>query len=191
MSKNRMLALFSVLVPLFFLMSSPASAAEPVTKKPGVGDHVPSYASTKCGGIEDGVAVGKTVCYTCRAGSEPIFYVFTREPGDATVKLVKEIEAMVVARKERKVAAVINFLGDPKDEKARQHIADFGAKHSLRNVSLTMTADGPKFVLSDDDEATVILFEDGIIRLRTSAKRGKLDEKAIESIVRESKAVLK
>ncbi len=54
-----------------------------------------------------------------------------------------------------------------------------------------MMADGPKLVLSDDDEATVILFEDGIIRLRTSAKRGKLDEKAIESIVRESKAVLK
>lgn len=191
MSKKRMLVLFTLMAAVFLLTFSSAIADDSVTKKPGVGDHVPSYASTKCGGIEDRVPVGKTVCYTCRAGSEPIFYVFTREPSDSLVKLVREIETMIVARKEKKAAAVINFLGDPNDEKARQQIAEFGTKHSLQNVSLTITADGPKFVLSDDDEATVILFEDGIIRLRTSARRGKLDDKAIESIVRESEAILK
>lgn len=175
----------------FLLVTLVATAAEPETKKPVVGDHVPSYASTKCGGIQDGVPVGKTVCYTCRAGDEPIFYVFTREPNDSLVKLVKQIEAMVVARKDRKAAGVINFLGDPKDEKQRQRIADFGAKHSLQNLSLTITADGPKFVLSDDHEATVILFENGVIRLRTAVERGKFDDKAIEAIVRESTTILK
>ena len=175
----------------FLFFASVATSAEPVTKKPVVGDHVPSYASTKCGGIQDGVAVGKTVCYTCRAGDEPIFYVFTREPNDSLVKLVKQIEAMVVARKERKAAGVINFLGDPKDEKLRQRIADFGTRHSLQNVSLTITADGPKFVLSDDHEATVILFENGIIRLRTAVERGKFDDEATAAIVRESTAILK
>jgi hypothetical protein len=174
-------------IPLFLLAATYVTAAEP-TQRPDVGDYVPSYASTKCGGIDDGVPAGKTLCYTCRAGQEPIFYIFAKQPSDSLVKLVKQIETLVAARKKEKAAAVVNFLGDPKNEQARKEVADFGVKHDLRNVSLTITSDGSKF--DDGDEATVILFENGIIRLRNSVRRGTLDQKAIDSIIRRSKALL-
>lgn len=176
-------------IPLFLVATTCLMAAEPA-QRPDVGDYVPSYASTKCGGIDDGVAVGKTVCYTCRAGREPIFYIFAKQPSDSLVKLLKQIETLVAARKKEKVAAVVNFLGDPKNEQARKDVADFGVKHDLRNVSLTITGDGSKFDLDDGNEATVILFEDGIIRLRNSTRLGALDEKMIDSIIRRSKALL-
>ena len=183
LSKSRMM------IPMLLLAATYSVAAEP-PQSSEVGDYVPSYASTKCGGIDDGVPAGKTLCYTCRAGEEPIFYIFAKQPSDSVVKLVKQIELIVVARKKEKTAAVVNFLGDPKNEQARKDVANFGTKHDLRNVSLTITSDGSKFSLDEGDEVTVILFENGIIRLRNSAKYGSLDQKAIDSIVRRSKALL-
>jgi hypothetical protein len=178
-----------MMIPLCLLATTYVTAAE-APQRPDVGDYVPSYASTKCGGIDDGVPAGKTLCYTCRAGREPIFYILVRQPSDSLVKLVKQIEKLVVARKEENAAAVVNFLGDPANEQARQDIADFGAKYDLRNVSLTITGDGSKFDLDAEDEVTVILFENGIIRLRNSARLGAFEEKTINSIVRRSKALL-
>jgi hypothetical protein len=154
-----------------------------------VGDYVPSYASTKCGGVKDSVAVGKTVCYTCRAGQEPIFYVFAAKRSDALAKLVREIESLVAAHREQKAAAVINFLGDPKNESARTEVAQFGQQHGLHNVSLTITGDSSKFDLDPADEATVILFERNF-RLRNSVKAGQLNEKAIQLISRRAKGLL-
>ncbi len=177
---------------LAILLLAAAAVAEDATGKTAkVGDFVPSYASTKCGGVDDGVPAGKTVCYTCRAGSEPIFYVFTRQQDDAVVQLLKEIDALVVAGKARKTAAVVNFLGDPADEAARQKVAEFGNRHALQHVALTITADGSKFGLNELDHATVILFEDGIIRMRTAAASGTLNDVSIGKIVQQARAVLK
>lgn len=38
-------------------------AAEATSGIP-VGERVGTYSSTKCGGIDDGIAVGKSLCYT-------------------------------------------------------------------------------------------------------------------------------
>lgn len=159
--------------------------------RPDVGDDIPSYASTKCGGIDDGVMVGKTLCYTCRAGDEPIFYVFATQPSDSLARLVKQIETIVSDHKEKRTAGVVNFLGDPRNVSTRQDVAAFGKQHVFNQVSLTVTGDGSKFGLDDADEVTVILFEKGIIRLRNAVKPGQLDDKTIASIVRRSKSLLK
>lgn len=155
-----------------------------------VGDYIPSYASTKCGGIDDGVAVGKTTCYTCRSGNEPIFYIFAAKRSEPLVKLVKEIEKLVAAKQKLNAKAVVNFIGDPADEKTRREVAECGKQHDLKRVALTVTADGEKFDLDDGDEVTVILFEKAVIRLRNSAKAGHFDDEAIHSIVRRSKSLL-
>lgn len=190
MTRRQMQIITSSLLSVLLLPCS-LTAEESKSKTLQVGDFIPSYASTKCGGVDDGVPAGKTVCYTCRAGSEPIFYVFTRKQDDSVVRLLKQIDALVVAGKDRKTAAVVSFLGDPDDEAARQQVADFGAKHALTNVALTVTADGSKFGLNELDHATVILFEDGIIRMRTAAASGTLNEASIGKIVQQAKAVLK
>jgi hypothetical protein len=155
-----------------------------------VGDYIPSYASTKCGGVDDGVAVGKTTCYTCRSGPEPVFYVFASRRSPLLAKLTKEIDALVLAKQKKNATGVVNFLGDPEDETLRKEVVQFGDKNKLKSVALTITADGSKFELDDKDEVTVILFEKGVIRLRNSAKAGRFNNDVVESIVRRSKALL-
>lgn len=183
--KSRLLIVTAVVV-LAGCCSGVAIADQP----PGVGDFVPSYASTKCGGIVDKVPVGKTVCYTCRAGDEPIFYVFSKKRVDSVAGLVRRIDALVAMKKEKNAAAVINFLGNPEDEKTRRDVADFGVQHGLQNVSLTLTKEGSKFGAGDGDEVIVILFEKGIIRMCSAIRPELLDEKATEAIIRDSRALL-
>jgi hypothetical protein len=183
-------AIASIISSAVLAAAVTVNAAE-IAGPPDVGDFVPSYASTKCGGIDDGVAVGKTTCYTCRAGNEPIFYIFARQRNDAVVKLVKQIESIVAENREKQAAAVVNFLGDPKNDAIRNEVADFGQRHGFEQVALTVTTDEERFGLAPNDEVTVILFEKGIIRLRNSVASGALDNKTIESISRRSKALLK
>ena len=45
------------------LMSAGLQAAEVESGVP-VGGRIGTYSTTKCGGIVDGVAVGKSLCYT-------------------------------------------------------------------------------------------------------------------------------
>jgi hypothetical protein len=42
----------------------PAANAEEFSSGIPVGGRIGAYTSTKCGGIEDGVDVGKSLCYT-------------------------------------------------------------------------------------------------------------------------------
>lgn len=163
-----------------------------LNEKVDVGDFAPSYASTKCGGVIDGVANGKTTCYTCRSGAEPVFYVFVKSHSQPVFGLLKEINKLVEAKQKQKqkVTGVVNFLGDPKDEKVQAEIRDLGVKLGLMNVALTLTADGSKFDLEPAADVTVIMFENGIIRLRSSAKSEQLDEKTIQLLARRAKALI-
>lgn len=163
-------------------------AAEPA-KKPAVGDHVPSYASVKCGGVDDGVAVGKTTCYTCRSGPAPVFFIFAQSPDASLIPLLQELDKLVAAHQEQKVTGVVNFLGSHEDDSARKEVAAFGATHGLKHVALTITDAGDKFGL-DAGNVTVILFENGIITMRDATPTTKLDDKAVAAVVETSKKLL-
>ena len=41
-----------------------SGCADELTSGVEVGDRIGSYKSTKCGGVDDGVEVGKSLCYT-------------------------------------------------------------------------------------------------------------------------------
>jgi hypothetical protein len=161
--------------------------------KVDVGDYAPSYASTKCGGADDGVAEGKTVCYTCRAGNAPVFYLFIRDqqPSQGVLRLMKEINSLVGSKKKDKVTGVINFLGDPKNETTRKNLKKLAEQHQLTQVAVTVTGDGDKFDLNGKDEVTLIMYEEGIIRLRVSAQPAELDKEGTEIVLRRSKALIK
>lgn len=160
--------------------------------KVNVGDYAPSYASTKCGGIDDGVAVGKTTCYTCRAGNAPVFYLFIKDqhPSEGILSLMKDINSLVGSKKKDKVTGVINFLGDPKDETTRKNLKKLAEQHQLTQVAVTVTGDGDKFNLAERDEVTLIMYEEGIIRLRLSAQSADLDKEGREIVLRRSKALI-
>lgn len=96
--------------------------------------------------------------------------------------LVKELDALVAAEEERKLAAVVNFIGEANDE-AKEKIKRFGDKHSLKKVSLAATTEADKFKISDDAEVTVMLYRGKKVKFNYALSKGGLDEKAIATIV--------
>ena len=51
-------------VAAFVVVTIACSRAEEVRSGIGVGGRVGTYKATKCGGADDGVPVGKSLCYT-------------------------------------------------------------------------------------------------------------------------------
>ncbi len=60
----RMMASVSTVMLLAVAGASAAWAAEELKSGIAVDGSVPAYACTKCGGADDGVEVGKSLCYT-------------------------------------------------------------------------------------------------------------------------------
>ena len=160
--------------------------------KVDVGDYPPSYASTKCGGVNEGVEEGKTTCYTCRSGNAPLFYVFLKNqsPSKAEKELIAKLNALVGKRKEEKVTGVVNFLGDPESETERESLKKLASQNQWNHLAITVTEHGDKFDLQEGDDVTVIMFEEGVIRLRASLASQDLDSKTTELLISRSKALI-
>ena len=99
--------------------------------------------------------------------------------------LVKQIDAMVVAQHEKKLAAVVNFLGEA-DDKTKEKINEFGKKLALKEVPLAITTDGDKFKISDDAEVTVMIYRGKKVKFNYAMAKGGLDEKTVATIVESS-----
>ncbi len=116
-------------------------------------------------------------------------FIIAKTPDDALAMLVKQIDAMVVAQHEKKLAAVVNFLGEA-DDKTKEKIKEFGEKLALKEVSLVTTADGDKFKISDDAEVTVMIYQRKKVKFNYALVKGGLDQKTIAAIIESVKKML-
>jgi len=103
--------------------------------------------------------------------------------------LVKQVDAMVVAQHEKKLAAVVNFLGEANDE-TKEKIEEFGEKLALKAVPLAITTDGDKFEISDDAEVTVMIYRRKKVKFNYALAKGALDQKTVAAIVESVKKML-
>ena len=108
--------------------------------------------------------------------------IFARATDDALASLVKEIDKLVAEKKDKQLAAVVNFIGEPTDE-MKAKIKDFGEKHDLKNVALVVTKDADAFKISDEAEVTVMHYKDKKVKFNAAAAKGALNKKAIDAIV--------
>ena len=103
--------------------------------------------------------------------------------------LAKEIDKLVAANQEKKLAAVINFVGEANDE-TKAKIKEFGEKHDLKNVALTLTAEAKKFEISDEADVTVMHYKEKKVQFNTAVAKGGLSKEAVAAIVEGAKKVL-
>ena len=96
--------------------------------------------------------------------------------------LAKQLDKLVVDNKEKKLAVLMNFTGEPTDEYT-ESIAKFGEKHNLKNVTLTVTGDAEKFKISDEAEVTVMHYKGKNVAFNRAVKPGGLKKAAIKEIV--------
>jgi len=153
-----------------------------------VGESVPAF------NVRDitGPNKDKTLCYRCQYGARPVVTVFTRELSDSVKDLVKKIDAQVGANKDKKMAAFVVVLTEDPDAVEPKLVA-LAKDSKITNTPLTIIegAGGPpEYKLSKDAEVTVMMWVESEVKVNQSFAKGKLDKKAVEKLVGETKKIL-
>ena len=122
--------------------------------------------------------------YTEQYGRDPVVLIFARELSDPLTTLTRKLDAEVVKNKSARLRAVLVVLSE--DEGLEQKLQALGRKEGLKNVSLAfMEPRGPKhYKLAEAADVTVILYEKSRVAANHAFKKGELNDKAIEAVLR-------
>jgi hypothetical protein len=118
----------------------------------------------KCAGADDdGVSVGKELCYRCKYGSKPMVMVFSRK-SDEIAGLVKKLDKAVETNSEKQLKAFVNILGDDRSD-AESTAKTFAKDNSVENVPIVVPVEsknGPDdYGINDEAVVTVIVARNG------------------------------
>ncbi len=153
-----------------------------------VGESVPPFNVRDITGPNE----GKTLCYRCQYGSRPVVTVFTREVSDSVKDLVKKIDSQVGENKDKKMAAFVVVLTDDPDA-VEPKLKALKKEAKIANTPLTIiegVAGPEEYKLSKDAEVTVMMWVDSEVKVNQAFAKGKLDKKAVEGLVGETKKIL-
>jgi hypothetical protein len=107
--------------------------------------------------------------------------------------LVKQLDKFVDENKDKKVAAVVNFLGDD-PEALKTAVKEFSEKNSVKNVALAVAVDhkdGPKaLAISPDADLTVMFYNKKKVTANHAVKKGGLSKDSVSKIIADGKTIL-
>jgi len=177
-----------VAVACLLAVAGVAIAADKLESGLPVGETVPAF------NVRDitGPNKDKTLCYRCQYGARPVVTVFTRELTDNVKDLVKKIDAKVGDNKDKKMAAFVVVLTEDPDA-IEPKLKTLAEDAKIANTPLTIVegaAGPPEYKLSKDAEVTVMMWVDSEVKVNQAFAKGKLDKKAIETLVGETKKIL-
>ena len=119
--------------------------------------------------------------------------VFARKTDDALASLVKQINKVVAANQDKKMASFVNVLGEDAD-KAKENAAAFAKKHEITNVALVVPLDsenGPKsYKINPKAEVTVLIYKGFKVKANYALAAGDLNEKTIKAIIADTGKIL-
>ena len=140
-----------------------------------------------------GPNAGKSLCYRCSYGARPVINVFTRQVNDDLAKLIVQVDKLVEANKDKKMAAFVTVLAEDADKIAPQ-LEAMAKKNGIKNVPLTIydgDAGPEEYKISDKADVTVLLWNKMEVKANVAvAKGGKVDEKVIKHVVADSEKIL-
>jgi hypothetical protein len=153
------------------------------------GDAPPAFLVQDATGPAAGT--GK-LCYRCRYGGNPVVAVFTHKLDASLTSLVKQVDAQVEKNKDKRLKAFVVLLTDDPD-KAETKLKELADKNNIKNVPLTIF-DGPlgplDYKLSPNAETTVLMWVKSDVKVNHAFSEGKLDQRSIETIVRDTSKIL-
>jgi len=177
-----------VAVASLMVLSSVLVAGDELKSGLQVGKFVPAF------NVRDitGPNKGKTLCYRCAYGDAPVVTIFTRKVDENVTSLVKQIDSAVGKNKDKQMKAFVVVLTADAD-KAEADLEKLAKDQKIENVPLTVfdgNAGPPKYELSKDAEVTVMMWLDSEVKVNHAYAAGKLDKKAVETLVGETKNIL-
>ena len=171
-----------------FAIADEKTAAKPIKSGLPAGEFVPPF---NCRDIT-GPAKGKTLCYRCRYGDSPVVAVFTRNTGEQTASLIKQIDAQVVAKKANGLKAFVVFLSDDPDE-IETKIENLAKTEKVSSTPLTIMEgiEGPpEYKIAKTAETTVLMWVNGEVKVNHAFTEGLLDEATIKKIVADTAKIV-
>ena len=171
-----------------------AEAAKEMKSGLDEGADVEAYYVKKCGGaVEDGVKEGEELCYRCKLGSRPVVNVFARTVDKELAALIKQLDKAMVEHKDAKFASFVNLLGEDA-EKLAEEGHKFAHENKIENVALVVPVDtktGPEsYSINPDVDLTVIVYNKGKVIASHAFEDGKLNEEAVEAVMKEAEKML-
>ncbi len=112
--------------------------------------------------------------------------IFARDIDSNLTSLVKKIDAATQANSSSKMGSFVVFLAN--DEKAMEtKLKDFAEKENIKSIVLTIdNVAGPQgYEIAKDAEVTVILYNKKTVMANHAFRKGELDAKAIEAIIKD------
>jgi len=169
-------------------------AKAPVKSGLAVGAAIGAFDVVKCGGAaEDGVEVGKQLCYRCRYGGRPQVMVFTRSIGGEIDRLASQLNTAVKSNSAQKLAAFVNLLGKDR-ENLERNAKDMAKKQDLTMVPVVVPVEfenGPaNYGISPDADVTVILAVDGRVAASHAYSENGLNAEGVRAIIADLNKIL-
>ncbi|HEX4130171.1 MAG TPA: hypothetical protein VHZ24_09015 [Pirellulales bacterium] len=151
------------------------------------GDAIGAFDVTKvAGATDDGVEVGKTLCYRCKYGSRPMVMVFTRQTDEKMADLIKQLDSAVAKNSDTQLRAFVNVLGDDRAdaEKAAEQLASATKPANVPVVVPVEFKNGPdNYGINPQADVTIILATDGKVTGNHTFEKGLSCESCVESIM--------
>lgn len=139
---------------LLTLIASVSPAADPIVSGIPVGKRPGPYSFL----VATGAQRGQQTCYICEQADKPTAVVFARTLSDPLGKLLVQLDAEAVTRKDSGFKVWMTHLADTAD---LDGLAKWGQKQGLKNLPIGAyeDADGPPaYKLHKDVDVTVLLF---------------------------------
>ncbi len=173
-----------------------ASAAKTAKVESGLkqGDKIEAFYVTKfAGNANDGVEDGKTLCYRCKLGKQPVVAVFARSVNDNLAKLIGEVDKVVAKNQDKKLASFVNLVGDD-NKQLKKDAQKLVKKSAAKHIAVVAPAEGrkgwDKLKLSDKADVTILIYKDGTIVANHAFAASKLDKAAIASVIADTDKIL-
>ena len=168
------------------MIASVVFAAEPIKSGPQVGDKVP-------GPFEPfnvtGSNAGEECCLFCKFGNDPVVMIFAKDISDPLSALTKKIDELGVKYKKADLGSCVIFW--QKGAALRPALKTLAEKQGLKEIVLATLEKGPTdYAISKDADVTVILYTGAAVKANYAFRKGELDEKAIEAIVKDVAKIL-
>ena len=96
--------------------------------------------------------------------------------------LAKKLDQVAARNKSKKLAVVINLMGQP-TEAFKKKAQAFAKKAGLKHVVVTVTAHAKNFNVDDDAEVTVMNYRRKVVKFNYSVGPEGLKEKDIRAIL--------
>lgn len=136
-----------------------------------------------------GPNAGKTYCYRCQFGNQPVVNVLARQLDDATGTLIKQLDRQLAVQKD--IKGFVTLLTEDAEE-AEKQLRDFAAREGIKHLPLTIyegAAGPPEYKLARDAEVTVLMWTQSKVRFIDAFPVGKLTDRSIEKIIKQLAAL--